>query len=477
MIFNPLNYNPHSFNPGDIVRKVRGGGCSGVKEGDVTMIIPHNGTLYAQKTNQPGNPGCGHLDEFELMSSSGIASLGNLYSSMVGVVNPITNPLVTQSPVKVKTEGLKVGDKVKFVYNDGVEVNIGDGVPKYFYDSNPANIPPEMIIHGKSLLGTSYKEQFAEIITTHNEYYIVRFPTDNVQGYTQLGFKKESLVLVKKGKAKPIEFNLKNLEALVVSEEVREEIVAVLKQHKNSKKLFETWGLAKSIEYGRGMTFLFYGPPGTGKTWGANCIGKVVNKELLSIGAAEIQTSEPGGANRNIQSAFATAKKENKILFIDECDSLITSRADVGMILGGEINTLLTEIEKCEGIVILATNRIENLDEALERRISLIVEFPEPNFEQREQIWKRLVPKKMPLGAGVSFDKLAEHKLTGGQIKNVVLQAARLALSEDAKKVGVVHFEAAIKRINKSKSLMGSASRYHQEVVRDVVKSRDVNKG
>lgn len=257
-------------------------------------------------------------------------------------------------------------------------------------------------------------------------------------------------------------FDLKKLEALVIADDTKNEIMAVLKQHKNSKKLFDEWGLGEVIEYGKGMGFMFYGPPGTGKTWAATCIAKALGKELLVIGAAEIQTSEPGGANRNIQNAFKTAKEQDKILFMDECDSLITNRSDVGMILGSEINTLLTEIEKSEGVTILATNRIDTLDPALERRISLIVEFPEPDFKQRESIWSKMLPKKMPLGDDVTPTKLAEYKLTGGQIKNVVLQAARLALGEEAKKVEGHHFHSAVERINKSKALMGSRSRYIQ---------------
>lgn len=279
-------------------------------------------------------------------------------------------------------------------------------------------------------------------------------------------------VLDKPAAPKELQFDLAKLDSLVIAKEVKDEIQAVLKQHKNSKKLFEEWGLAETIEYGKGMTFLFHGTPGTGKTWGANCIAKVVGQELLTLGAAEIQTSEPGGANRNIQNAFKTAKEEGKVLFLDECDSLITSRDDVGMILGSEINTLLTEIEKYEGICILATNRIENLDEALERRISLIVEFPEPTFDQRKAIFEKLIPKKMPLGKDVLMEKLAEHKLTGGQIKNVVIQAARLALSDEAKQVDLKYFDSAIERLQKSKSLMGSRARYHPlRVKSDFVKT------
>lgn len=257
------------------------------------------------------------------------------------------------------------------------------------------------------------------------------------------------------------------LSRLILAIEAKEEIVSVLKQHDHSKQIFEEWGLGEVIEYGRGMTFLFYGPPGTGKTWGAHCIAKCLGKELLIVGSAEIQSSEPGAANRNIKRAFADAKSKSKILFLDECDSLIASRADVGMVLSSEINTLLTEIEKFEGVVILATNRVEELDEALERRIALIIEFPEPNFEQRQGIWGVMLPKKMPIEKDVTAEKLAEHKLTGGQIKNVVLQAARLALSSDSKKVGLKHFESAIARVHKSKSLMGTASRYRNFAMKE----------
>lgn len=253
-------------------------------------------------------------------------------------------------------------------------------------------------------------------------------------------------------------FDLSKLDPLVIAPEVKEEILAVIKQHKHGKKIFHDWGLSETIEYGKGMTFLFYGGPGTGKTWAATCIAKVFGQEMLSIGASEIQTSEPGGAERNLVNAFQAATEQDRILFIDECDSLIMSRDDVGMILSSEINTLLTQIEKFEGTLILATNRVEQLDAALERRISLIVEFPEPNHEARQEIWKKLIPKKMPVDDEVKPEKLADHKLTGGQIKNAVLQAARLAAASEVKKVGLAHFESAIERINKSKSLLGTAS-------------------
>jgi len=255
-------------------------------------------------------------------------------------------------------------------------------------------------------------------------------------GNTQNGYDLKDCILVKYEhllvqKEPEVGLNPEELDKVVLKKDVRAEIVSVLKQHNKAQLIFEQWGLGETIEYGKGMTFLFHGPPGTGKTWATTCIAKSLSKEVISVGAQDIQTSEPGGANRAIVNAFKKAKSGKKVLFFDECDSLITIRQNVGMVIGSEINTLLTEIEKFEGILILATNRVESLDSALERRISLIVEFEEPDFTMRKNIWKKLLPEKMPLRRGITVTTLAEHKLTGGQIKNVILNAARMAASED----------------------------------------------
>lgn len=257
---------------------------------------------------------------------------------------------------------------------------------------------------------------------------------------------------------KPKELDLAHLDKLILEDETKQEIIAVLKQHRMMNKIFVEWGLEDIIEYGRSMSMLFYGPPGTGKTWAGNCIAKAMGRELMVITAAEIQTSEPGGANRNIVAAFEQAKKTKSVLFFDECDSLITDRKHVGIILASEINSLLTALEKYEGVVIFATNRADTLDPAMERRISLMVEFKNPDQATRVDIWKMMLPEKMPLEPGLTAEKLAKFDLTGGYIKNVLLNAARYAATEDSPYVSKKHFAKAIKRVTGSKGLMGSHS-------------------
>ena len=89
----------------------------------------------------------------------------------------------------------------------------------------------------------------------------------------------------------------------------------------------------------------------------AEAISQMIGKDFAILGTKDIQSSVPGQTERNIQIAFQRAKDNDLVLILDECDSLVFSRDTVGGILAAEINCLLTEIERFDGICILTTNR------------------------------------------------------------------------------------------------------------------------
>ena len=238
----------------------------------------------------------------------------------------------------------------------------------------------------------------------------------------------------------------KLLSSLIVSEEVKDEIVSAISALDNNDIIFTKWGFSKTIEYGKASALLFYGLPGCGKTMAAKLIAKALGKTLKPIGAAEIETMEPGGAERAIISAFEEAQRENHVLFFDECDSLVSSRENMGQIMAAQVNQLLTSLEHYDGVVIFATNRIEELDSAIERRLTAKIEFPLPDLESREKIYKSLIPKKAPLAKDVSFRELAQFEMSGGHIKNVVLNGARIAVSKNKKRIARKHFMEAVQR-------------------------------
>lgn len=240
------------------------------------------------------------------------------------------------------------------------------------------------------------------------------------------------------------------LDSVVMSDEKRLEIRAAISQIEHQDLIFDKWGFNEVFEKGTAITLLFYGVPGTGKTLSAQAIAGETKSKLKIVSTADIESAEPGGAERAMQAVFAEAKRlfkgkeKSQVLLFDECDSLLMDRNEVGPILGAQINCLLSEIERHEGIVIFTTNRLGKLDPALERRISAKIEFMFPDESERAKIWKRLIPAKAPLDKDVDFALLATYPLAGGNIKNAVLNAARKAAFEKSKTITMAHFKKAI---------------------------------
>lgn len=226
-----------------------------------------------------------------------------------------------------------------------------------------------------------------------------------------------------------------DFDSVILHKDKKRQILDAISQVDNHDLIFNQWGFADIFEKGTAISLLFYGPPGTGKTLMAQAIADKFNYKLQMVSTAEIETPEPGGAERNLKKYFAEAQKDKTVLLFDECDSLITDRKHVGMILAAQINALLSELERFTGIAIFTTNRLETLDPAFDRRLSLKLEFPMPDQTHRVQIWRRMFPAKAPLAKDIRWEDLATIEIAGGHIKNVVLKAARMAAAQKATQI------------------------------------------
>lgn len=213
----------------------------------------------------------------------------------------------------------------------------------------------------------------------------------------------------------------------IVKMAIEEALTVVL-----SEKKFKDWGIEGHFEKGLTNSILLYGPPGTGKTMIAESFAAVLGMNLIKVTNADLQSQVPGQVERNITDNFKKATKENAVLMFDECDSMLYNRDSVGAILASHTNHLLGAIENHKGVVIMTTNRLGHLDAALQRRIIAKVEIPIPTEAARVDIWKNLMPPKMPLEKEVSFEMLAKVEISGGDIKNAILIAARKAIAANA---------------------------------------------
>ena len=95
--------------------------------------------------------------------------------------------------------------------------------------------------------------------------------------------------------------------------------------------------------------------------------------------------------------------------------------------------------------------RKKNMDDAFLRRLHFAIEFPFPNETLREKIWKSIFPKETPVSDDVDFGFLANFKITGGNIKNIVLAATFLAAGNSR----IVKMEYIIKATKREFQKMG----------------------
>ena len=208
-------------------------------------------------------------------------------------------------------------------------------------------------------------------------------------------------------------------------------------------QVYYGWGFDRKIAYGRGLSILFAGAPGTGKTMCAQVIANELNMEMYKINISQIVSKYIGETEKNLQAVFTEAKRSNCVLFFDECDALFGKRSEVkdahDRNANVEVAYLLQQIEEYDGVCILATNLIGNIDEAFMRRITYVVRFPFPDAAMREEIYRRTIPQQAPLSDDIDWAFLAEKfELSGGHIKNIVLSAAFLAALE-GQSIGMSH--------------------------------------
>ena len=217
----------------------------------------------------------------------------------------------------------------------------------------------------------------------------------------------------------------------VTEQRVREVTAAIKYRH----VVYADWGFAARISLGHGLKALFSGASGTGKTMTAGVIAKELGLDLYKIDLSAIVSKYIGETEKNLDSIFHAAQSSNAILFFDEADALFGKRSEVkdahDRYANIEVAYLLQKIEEYEGVVILATNLSKNIDEAFTRRMHYVIEFPLPDATQRQQLWRGMFPPQVPLGEDVDFQFIStQFSITGGDIRNVALDAAFLAAQD-----------------------------------------------
>ena len=218
-------------------------------------------------------------------------------------------------------------------------------------------------------------------------------------------------------------------EQVILPDEVRMEIFNALSVIDNRKLIYDDWGFGQ-VEPTPRSIINFYGAPGTGKSMCAHAIAAKMEKPLLALNYADIESKFVGEAAKNLKKAFDTAKELDAVMFFDEADSFLGKRIEnvtqgADQALNSLRSQMLIYLEEFSGVVIFATNLVTNFDQAFNSRILSHIKFELPNKEARAAIIAKMIPAKLPKDHDFTEDEYLEASdlidgLSGREIKTAI---------------------------------------------------------
>ncbi|TBU35857.1 AAA-domain-containing protein [Dichomitus squalens] len=187
---------------------------------------------------------------------------------------------------------------------------------------------------------------------------------------------------------------------------------------------------------------LLFGPPGTGKTLAVRALAKEAGCRMLVVSPSDIMDMYVGEGEKLVRAVFSLARRLSPcVVFIDELDALFGARLsrESGNSLAhrGVITEFMQEMDglktnkESNVIVIGATNRPFDLDDAVLRRLPRRLLVDLPGEKEREEILKILL-RDETLAVDVDLKQLAKktESFSGSDLKHLCVSAALDAVKE-----------------------------------------------
>ena len=227
-----------------------------------------------------------------------------------------------------------------------------------------------------------------------------------------------------------------SLDEVVLPPDRKEQLCEIIDHVRLASKVLDGWKFRDQLPYGRGVTALFFGPSGTGKTMAAMGVAHRLGIQILRIDLSRVVSKYIGETEKNLDRVFDDAQGSGSALVFDEAEGLLGKRSEVkdahDRYANIEVAYLLQRLEAYDGLAILTTNMRQNIDAAFLRRLRFVIDFPRPDADAREKIWRQCLPAESHALDDADYRQLARKvDLTGGNIRQITLRAAFIAAAEN----------------------------------------------
>ncbi|XP_042449710.1 outer mitochondrial transmembrane helix translocase-like [Zingiber officinale] len=184
---------------------------------------------------------------------------------------------------------------------------------------------------------------------------------------------------------------------------------------------------------------LLYGPPGTGKTMLAKALAKESGAVFINVRISNLMSKWFGDAQKLVAAVFSLAYKlQPAIIFIDEVDSFLGQRRNTDHEAMTNMKTEFMSLwdgfttdQNARVMVLAATNRPSELDEAILRRFTQTFEIGMPNQSERAKILK-VILKGENVEENIDYEYVAAlcQSFSGSDILELCKQAAYFPVRE-----------------------------------------------
>lgn len=245
-------------------------------------------------------------------------------------------------------------------------------------------------------------------------------------------FPRKQWVQLKVADLIDIAWNEDAFSKLAIADTRRRIIHGLVKAHRNNETEFDDIIENK----GKGMVGLLTGSPGVGKTLTAEVVAEVTHRPLYIASGGELG-ADPEKVDTRLQTILEITRRWACVLLIDEADVFLSVRGK-SVEQDTLVSIFLRRLEYFQGVLILTTNRKEEIDPAFQSRIHFTLHYPDLDEAKRTIIWKNfldVIAQNTTLLALTDDDVevLAKRPLNGRQIKNAASCAVSLAREEGQK--------------------------------------------